>query len=308
MSELRSKLIRLAHAKPELRGALLPLLAKAAAADKKIKGKKLESVVSDAYYKHFDRVQVNMMDIGKIYGEAEKAYNGAATHAEGLEALDKAMAAAVPKYKKNASQSKRTAASVEQQERFRKQNPKLFPKPGTKVLTRGVFDEDWQQGTIATEAEMDRLKLQPSPAEVVVKLKGGKFRKFFPGADNLKVAATSQSKRTAALTVRVDDLSLNGFQVAYLSEVAGLISQDLGGWVEPMEESVTIGVPVNDKGDESRISLNFRGADLIATFDSYNEELSMSTPRGETKLPYAQITHMRLQAVATIVKRSSLIK
>ena len=220
MSELRSKLIRLAHAKPELRGTLLPLLAKSAAADKKIKGKKLESVVSDAYYKHFDRVQVNMMDIGKIYGEAEKAYNGAATHAEGLEALDKAMAAAVPKYKKDAS----------------------------------------------------------------------------------------QSKRTAALTVRVDDLSLNGFQVAYLSEVAGLISQGLGGWVEPMEESVTIGVPVNDKGDESRISLDFRGADLIATFESYNEELSMSTSRGKTTLPYAQITHMRLQAVADLIKRSSLIK
>ena len=220
MSELRSQLIRLAHSKPELRGALLPLLAKSAAGDKKLKGKPLSGVVSDSYYKHFDNIPVDMMDIGKIYDAAEKAYNGAATHAEGLEALDKAMVAAVPKYKKNAS----------------------------------------------------------------------------------------QSKRTAALTVRVDDLSLNGFQVAYLSEVAELISQGLGGEVEPMEESVSILVAVNDKGDESRISLDFRGADLIATFESYNEEFGVSTPRGKTTLPYAQITHMRLQAVADLIKRSSLIK
>jgi hypothetical protein len=123
-----------------------------------------------------------------------------------------------------------------------------------------------------------------------------------------KAAAANLSKRTAALRVVVEFPSLNGFMVAYLSALADDIATDLDGWVETMEESVTIGVPVNDKGDESRISLHFRGADLIATFDSYNEALSMGTPRGDTKLPANQIMHMPLKTVSNIIQRSSLIK
>lgn len=71
----------------------------AAKADKKVTGKKLDSLISSTYYKHGDRVQIDMMSIPKIYREAEKAYNEAATHAEGVEAVDKAMVAAIAKYR-----------------------------------------------------------------------------------------------------------------------------------------------------------------------------------------------------------------
>ena len=48
--ELRSKLIRLAHENPHLRSDILPLLGepKTAAADKKVKGKALDKLISQA--------------------------------------------------------------------------------------------------------------------------------------------------------------------------------------------------------------------------------------------------------------------
>ena len=105
--ELRSKLIRLAHENPHLRSDILPLLGepKTAAADKKVKGKALDKLISDTYYKHGNYVVINMMSIPKIYKEATDAYTAAATHAEGLKALDDAMKAAIAKYR-TASQSK----------------------------------------------------------------------------------------------------------------------------------------------------------------------------------------------------------
>lgn len=111
--ELRSKLIRLAHENPHLRSDILPLLGepKTAAADKKVKGKALDKLISDTYYKHGNYVVINMMSIPKIYKEAEAAYAGAATHAEGLKALDDAMKAAIAKYK-TASQSKLAHGAV----------------------------------------------------------------------------------------------------------------------------------------------------------------------------------------------------
>lgn len=111
--ELRSKLIRLAHENPHLRSDILPLLGepKTAAADKKVKGKALDKLISDTYYKHGNYVVINMMSIPKIYKEATDAYTAAATHAEGLKALDDAMKAAIAKYK-TASQSKLAHGAV----------------------------------------------------------------------------------------------------------------------------------------------------------------------------------------------------
>lgn len=71
----------------------------AAKADKKVTGKKLDSLISSTYYKHGNGIVINMMSIPKIYREAEKAYGDAATHADGVEAVEKAMKAAIVKYK-----------------------------------------------------------------------------------------------------------------------------------------------------------------------------------------------------------------
>ena len=123
MSTLRTRLIRLAAARPELRADLLPLLQEqadpasvdqnkpesyyglpprgvqaAAKAPAKLKGKKLDEAISKAYYKYGDRVQVNILDIGKIYAAGKAAYEGAATPEEADKALDAAMKAALEKY------------------------------------------------------------------------------------------------------------------------------------------------------------------------------------------------------------------
>lgn len=72
----------------------------AAKAPKKLKGKKLEHLISRAYSRLGDRVQVNMMDLGKIYSAAEKAY--AAAEVEEAEAeMEKALEAALTKYRMN---------------------------------------------------------------------------------------------------------------------------------------------------------------------------------------------------------------
>lgn len=101
MADLRSKLIRLAHAKPDLRPVLLPLLKEAAKAPAKLKGKKLDALISKTYYKYGDRVQIDMMSIPKIYREAEAAYNAEATPEAAEAALDKAIQASIAKYRVN---------------------------------------------------------------------------------------------------------------------------------------------------------------------------------------------------------------
>ena len=101
MSDLRSKLIRLAHARPELRSDLLPLLKEAAKAPAKLKGKKLDELISKSYNKHGDRVQINMMSIPKIHREALAAYEAAATPEEGEKAVDEAMKVSIAKYRTN---------------------------------------------------------------------------------------------------------------------------------------------------------------------------------------------------------------
>jgi len=65
----------------------------------KLKGKKLEALISKTYYKHGQRVQVNIMDIPKIYRAAEAAYNGAATAEEAEKAMEEAMVAAIAKHR-----------------------------------------------------------------------------------------------------------------------------------------------------------------------------------------------------------------
>jgi len=71
----------------------------AADKDKKVKGKALDKLISQTYYKHGTNVMIDMMSIPKIYKEAETAYNNAASHEEGMKALDVAMKASVAKYK-----------------------------------------------------------------------------------------------------------------------------------------------------------------------------------------------------------------
>ena len=75
--------------------------AAAAKAPAKLKGKKLDEAISKAYYEHGDRVQVNIMDIGKIYAAGKTAYEGAGTLEEAAKALDEAMKAAITKYRTN---------------------------------------------------------------------------------------------------------------------------------------------------------------------------------------------------------------
>ena len=108
MASLRSKVIRLASANPELRSVLLPLLteggktaAKAPKPAPKLKGKKLDDAISAAYYRHGKGVQINIMDITKIYDAGKKAYEAAATVEEADKALDEAMQAAISQFRKN---------------------------------------------------------------------------------------------------------------------------------------------------------------------------------------------------------------
>jgi len=106
---LRAHVIRLASANPELRPVLLPLLvedtrtaaAKAPKAAPKLKGKKLDDAISKAYYRNGQGVQVNIMDIGKIYDAGKKAYEAAATVEEADAALEEAMKAAIAKFRQN---------------------------------------------------------------------------------------------------------------------------------------------------------------------------------------------------------------
>lgn len=83
MSDLRSQLIKLAHSNPELRKDLLPLLKEAAKIPAKLKGKKLDSLISTTYYQYGNGVQIDMMSIPKIYQEAKTAYDAAGTPEEG---------------------------------------------------------------------------------------------------------------------------------------------------------------------------------------------------------------------------------
>jgi len=98
MSTLRAQTIRLAHENPALRTALLPLVAKA---PKKLKGKKLDSLITETYYRFGNRVQVPMMKIPAIYREGQTAYEGADSHEDGVKALDEAMQKAIAKYRVN---------------------------------------------------------------------------------------------------------------------------------------------------------------------------------------------------------------
>lgn len=100
MSTLRSRVIKLAHANPKLRKELLPLLKEAAKAPAKLKGKKLDSLIT-TYYKYGNGVQIDMMSIPKIYQEAQTAYNAAATPEEGEKAVDTAIQASIAKYRRN---------------------------------------------------------------------------------------------------------------------------------------------------------------------------------------------------------------
>lgn len=73
----------------------------AAKAPAKLKGKKLDELISKTYYKHGNRVQINMMSIPKIYREAQAAYEAAATPEEGEKAVDEAIQASIAKYRMN---------------------------------------------------------------------------------------------------------------------------------------------------------------------------------------------------------------
>lgn len=108
MPTLRAKLIRLASDNRDLRPVLLPLLAgdtrtaaKAPKAAPKLKGKKLDEAISKAYYRNGNGVQVNIMDIGKIYDAGKKAYEAADTVEAADAALEEAMKAAIAKFRQN---------------------------------------------------------------------------------------------------------------------------------------------------------------------------------------------------------------
>jgi hypothetical protein len=73
----------------------------AAKAPAKLKGKKLDEAISKAYYKHGNNVQVDIMNIGKIYAAGKSAYEGAGSLEEADQALDEAMKAAIAKYRLN---------------------------------------------------------------------------------------------------------------------------------------------------------------------------------------------------------------
>ena len=62
----------------------------------KLKGKKLEAFIDKLYYKHGNRVQVDIFDLGKISQAGKDAYETG-----GEEAANKAVADAIQKYRKN---------------------------------------------------------------------------------------------------------------------------------------------------------------------------------------------------------------
>jgi hypothetical protein len=101
MSDLRSKIIRLAHQQPALRPHLLPLLKEAAKAPAKLKGKKLDALIEKTYYKHGNGIQIDMMSIPKIFREAQAAYDSAATPEDGEKAVDASIQASIAKYRRN---------------------------------------------------------------------------------------------------------------------------------------------------------------------------------------------------------------
>jgi len=72
-----------------------------AKAPAKLTGKKLDAAISKAYYKHFNGVQINIMDTVKISRLGRAAYEGGATPEEAEKALDEAMKDAVPKFRQN---------------------------------------------------------------------------------------------------------------------------------------------------------------------------------------------------------------
>lgn len=65
---------------------------------KKIKGKKLDSAITEMFNKHGNRRQFNVMDLGKISAAGRSAYDAAATHEDGLKAADAAVAVACDRY------------------------------------------------------------------------------------------------------------------------------------------------------------------------------------------------------------------
>jgi hypothetical protein len=85
----------------KLLGKKASVMTAAAKAPAKLKGKKLDEAISKAYYKHGNNVQVDIMNIGKIYAAGKSAYEGAGTLEEADQALDEAMKAAIAKYRVN---------------------------------------------------------------------------------------------------------------------------------------------------------------------------------------------------------------
>jgi predicted DNA-binding ArsR family transcriptional regulator len=76
------------------KGKKLPPPAQEAAAPKKLKGKALDKEIEKIYYKVGDRVQINIMDIGKIFAAGRAAYEAGTD-------MEAAIKAAVEKYRKN---------------------------------------------------------------------------------------------------------------------------------------------------------------------------------------------------------------
>ena len=96
MDTLRDKVIKLAHANPELRVHLLPII-KEAKAGKKLKGKKLDKHINSTYSRLGNRIMINMMDIPKIWDASKAAYESGGTAEEADAAMEKAIAAAKTK-------------------------------------------------------------------------------------------------------------------------------------------------------------------------------------------------------------------
>lgn len=67
-----------------------------AKAPAKLKGKKLDALISQLYKKHGNGVQVDIFDLSKISDAGKAAYETG-----GEEAADKAVADAIAKYRKN---------------------------------------------------------------------------------------------------------------------------------------------------------------------------------------------------------------
>lgn len=98
MDTLRDKVIKLAHANPELRVHLLPII-KEAKAGKKLKGKKLDKHINSTYSRLGNRIMINMMDIPKIWDASKAAYESGGTAEEADAAMEKAMTSAIQKAK-----------------------------------------------------------------------------------------------------------------------------------------------------------------------------------------------------------------